>query len=352
VELINNTPIAAELIVTEILDAPNRFGMISAKVTYCLNEAGAIEIDTQDPFPLFESDVETELGLLPRDNLPRMDPVFEVILLGTAYAPKGQPVTHMKVTLTVGTEYRELMVVGNRVWENSNKQPRISSPQPFARMPLTYDRAFGGLCEVLIDKDSPIEISDPNNPLGKGFNPETQIRALADFLKYPEGYPIYDTTRALPNIENATQPIVQWEDLPTPAYWATVPLTSALHIQRAVDVNEDAETPQQRIRFSERTYHRAYPDWVIDLPIREATVALRGLTPQGALTFKIPALRILGDYVNGPETGTHELVPQMLVLLPEEMRFYLVYRRVFPIPFIEEQERSMRLRIENGWYNA
>ena len=43
------------------------------------------------------------------------------------------------------------------------------------------------------------------------------------------------------------------------------------------------------------------------------------------------------------ESGSQELCPQMLVLLPEERRLYLVYRGLLP------HAPRARLRLESGW---
>ena len=60
--------------------------------------------------------------------------------------------------------------------------------------------------------------------------------------------------------------------------------------------------------------------------------------------------QVLADYQVGDRSGTLELEPQMLVLLPEESRFYLVYRKVFNFQDKPKIERSMRLRLQEGWY--
>jgi hypothetical protein len=80
-------------------------------------------------------------------------------------------------------------------------------------------------------------------------------------------------------------------------------------------------------------------------------VILTGLTPGSEpLSFALPAVRVFVDYVSGLRTGTRELRPHALVLLPEERRFYLVFRHAFTYDY-PSAERSMRLRVERGgWY--
>ncbi|HUN80811.1 MAG TPA: hypothetical protein VMV81_04800, partial [Phycisphaerae bacterium] len=66
--------------------------------------------------------------------------------------------------------------------------------------------------------------------------------------------------------------------------------------------------------------------------------------------FPLPALRLVADYVAGEKSGARELAPHLLMLLPEEKRFYIVYRTAFTMVVQPESERGFRLRLENGWF--
>lgn len=69
----------------------------------------------------------------------------EVLLAGKAFAPQGKPVTEMNVRLCAAGVDKTLRVIGEREWMYGLVPwRRISDPQPFADMPLTYERAFGG----------------------------------------------------------------------------------------------------------------------------------------------------------------------------------------------------------------
>ena len=168
----------------------------------------------------------------------------------------------------------------------------------------------------------------------------------------PAGYPIYDQTRMLPNVEDPSALIARWEDAPLPASWATLPLTSPQHAMRALEIDGDIEDPESKKRFTSEIFRRATPKCGFPAPDAGAPVVLAGLTPESRASFELPRLRVLGDASFGDETGAHELIPQLLVLLPEEKRFYIVYRCVFPVPFVEGEERSMRLRLDEGWFWA
>ncbi len=345
-DLINNLPIAAKVVVADIEGQSSRIGVVTAKATFTFSSEGSVQLEMEHPFPLYDQNLETDLGYLPRDDLPRRDPAFEVILLGAAYSPKGQPVEKLQVALEVGNERRELMIFGVRKWEDDlSGQKQIAEPIPFVRMPLTYSKAFGGSCDVLIDRDAVITVSDPHNREGLGFNPEPSAEAICKTLKSPGGYPRFDPTRYLPNVEDPKHLISNWDDTPKPACWSTVPMDSALQALRSVKIPDDFTMPETLI-CKEGIFHQACPDWVIDLPDSGVTVLLENLTPEGYVSFEFPSLRVFVDYVIGDRKGIRELKPQMIVLLPDEKRFYLVYRHAFMVEFIPEVERCMRLRIE------
>ncbi|WP_437778601.1 DUF2169 domain-containing protein [Sorangium sp. So ce1097] len=124
--LVNTTPVPAKLMTAQLFGATHRIGMVVAKATFRIGPRGTA-LDTQDPWPLLDEDRTTELGIAPRDDLPRRDDAFEVVLLGAAHAPHGRPVEQMTVSLTIGGERRELLISGDRVWEITGRTCNGSS---------------------------------------------------------------------------------------------------------------------------------------------------------------------------------------------------------------------------------
>lgn len=351
-ELTNRTPVPAKLFLTELVAGEPRLGAVVAKATFRLEADGPV-LEREEPVPLFDTDEETELGLLPRDDLPTAEEEsFQVILLGTVRPAGGKPVQRQAVGLSVGHVQHTLWVLGDRRWEGLDgpeAERTISDPQPFVEMPLTWARAFGGSTDVLVDVDSPVRVSDPRNPDGRGHDPGRAAVELGRSLGSPEGYPRWIQERPLPNLEDPGAAVSGWSDAPDPYCWATVPLTSALHARRVVHIPADLEEGG-RPAIDPASTHRAHPHWVIALPEENAWVRLHGVDPGGELAFRLPTVRVLADYVVGERSGARELRPRMLVLLPDQRRAYLVYRHQFTYPFREGDERSMRLRLEEGWF--
>ncbi len=358
-ELINHMPIAADvhISVDSVDDDGPRIGMLVAKATFHFDKHGVTELDTQEPFPLFATEEDTALGQLPSDAVQRRDQVFEVIGLGAAYPEGTGTVESMNVRLSVGDVTHTMRVTGDRVWRNGSN-PTITPPVPFSRMPLVYERTFGGTCPAWMDGDTVVDIRDPVNHHGRGFDAEFLAKHVAESLQAPEGFPSMEYLRQLPNLEHPEHLIEAWDDAPEPYCWATVPQDIAFtqtrflhHVRRKVELNQDPGGEDEYAQeVSNHVFHRAHPDWITPLPGPQALVTMNGMSPHGELSFTIPPLRVIADYELGDRTGSRELAPQLLVLLPEQLRFYIVYRTAFTLETTPSMERSFRLRTTPGWF--
>jgi hypothetical protein len=124
----------------------------------------------------------------------------DVVLIGHACAPAG-PVAVMEVGFDFGAEgnafARRLRVSGDRRWEAGGPFPRPSAPEPFVRMPLAWERAFGGP-------------GFEANPAGIGH---------ADAMRRARREPV-----PLPNLEDAGRLLRTITQTPAPACFAPVPL--------------------------------------------------------------------------------------------------------------------------------
>src|SRR5262252_1316859 len=71
-------------------------------------------------------------------------PRCDVLLNGSAYEPHGRAAAQVTVALRLGSVSKSFAVVGNRVWKASKLYQGASAPEPFVRLPISYDVAFGG----------------------------------------------------------------------------------------------------------------------------------------------------------------------------------------------------------------
>jgi hypothetical protein len=358
VQLVNHTPLPARLDMARFEGVDFRVGLLTAKATFRFDaSSGAAELDTREPFDVLVADQQTELGVLPRDLSPRRDHRFEVMLLGHAHAPAGTTARSVDLRLGVGHELRAMTVFGDRRWQGEGSSATPGAAEAFERMPLTWERAFGGRARVEIDDGAFIELREQNNPDGRGFDIATQATRHGEALRAPQGYPRWNDPALLPNLEDPNVLIASRADAPLPVCWAPLPAESALRVRWQLECAAAADPgaiDPLRAPFSaqeavQRGFVHAHPQWIIERPAAGAEVLLEGLSPNGARRFPLPQLAVFVDSAIAGRRGSVGLAPQALVLLPDEERFYLVYRGGFRTDYQANAERSLRLRIEEGW---
>jgi hypothetical protein len=350
-ELVNQTAVPAQLLVADMPDEGCRGGLLVAKATFDFS-AGLPRLDSADPLPVLAEPAPLgDVGELPEDLVPREDPAFEVLLLGACHPPGGRPAREAAVALSLGAVARRLLVTGDRAWVGHGPSATIGPPAEFMRMPLSYERAFGGSAEIRIDPHSTYPVFEPLNARGRGFDAEEYLAGCAAAFECPSGFPVLSPApRLLPNLEDPERRIRAWADHPPPACWATIPRDVGFGA-RALSARLARYGPRAtRAQQAQAAYFRAHPDWTLDAPPpARALLRLEGARPQGPIAFALPSLRVLADYEIGSRFGTLELLPQALVVVAEQLRFYLVYRRLFRFDAAPGQARSFRLRLAEGW---
>ena len=355
-QLINQTVVPAELLISEhgttAAGAKKRAGLLVAKATFEVHADGSLELVSDDPYPVLFDEEPTPLGILPRDVRPPGGSEFEVMALAAAYSPNGAPVERRTVTMWVADRRDDLCVFGDRVWVSGGGSTAMSAPAPFTRMPLMWERAFGGTAIAWLDAHTPLPVSHPYNGLGRGFDPAPMIEGLGTALSCPDTFPRTDYQRALPNVERIDAQITSPDDEPTPACWAPMPLELGLRLKPAADAAmaaPDERSREEAVKTAGDRISFALPRWRLpSAPAPRAPIGLTGCRPMDRpFAFRWPRLSVCADYVLGDKRGVRKLVPTALVLLPEEQRFLVTYRDMFAFLLEEDGlERSMRLRLE------
>ena len=348
-QLINSSSVPTDFDIIAKLPDGSRAIIFTAKATFNIQENGQVKLERDNPLPLLKQDEETGLGILPGDASLRLDPAFEVIMLGQAHASEGQATTEMKVSLGVGDEYRELDVSGDRQWRGEGEGASLSAAEKFKSMPLTWDRAFGGTQQVEIDREAYLDVSWPYNTMGKGFDHISQARELGVAFSSPDPYPRFEAIRELPNIESPDERVQRWGDTPLPVCWATVPQSSGLLLERFKRSCESSGKDHVLLGAPEMN-HRAHPDWVIETPPAGASVRLDGACKAGRIDFRIPEMRVVAELKDGRRVQKIELHPRSMVLLPEEMRFYLTFKAVRNYESRDGETRKARIKVLKGWH--
>lgn len=324
--LSNTTPLDARLDVAPQPALDVRVGLLVAKATWRWDDRGELALDGQAPRPLLLGDEPSPHGLLPRDDLPRDGEGFEIVVLGSAHAPDGAPIRHRTVAFEVDGARRELSVTGDRWWEGEGDAAVATPPEPFALMPIGWERAYGGSVEVEIDDGTTVPVIDPRNPTGRGLDPSPVIAGLAETLKCPAPYPRWPRRRALPNVEDASRLVTRWSDAPDPAGWGAVATSWGI-----------AEAP-----------FRAAPGCVLDVAPPDGRLVLEGLAPGAPRVLQVPPLVVTTDAAVGTRRTSKALRLARWVVNAEERWITATYRFAFSLQRAKGEPAAMRLRVEGG----
>jgi hypothetical protein len=238
-------------------------------------------------------------------------PGTDVLLVGSAWAPNGRPTWQMDVSLRVGALAKTVRVCGDRVWDSGSGGATVAWVEPFVRMPLVWERAFGGT-----DHTDKGPVADRRNPVGAGFRVDGGAKPLA-------GLP-------LPNVEDPLAPLTSWKDRPTPAGFAPI----APHWEPRVSYAGTYDDAWQANRapflprdFNPRFFHVAPPGLTAPTYlVGGEPVDVRGATQSGALRFALPAVRMRATYHVDSATEVRWANLDTVTIEPDEQRVVLVWR--------------------------
>jgi hypothetical protein len=274
------------------------------------------------------------------DYAPRK-PRCDVLLNGSAYAPSGRPVDRVTVSLRVHTMRKSFDVVGDRVWQASALSIGASAPKPFMKMPISYDRAFGGVDKA---KGDPATWRFyPTNHVGVGWHDYLDTKFL-------------DGTQ-LPNTEETGHPIRKANGTyrpmafgPVGRAWQPRPTFAGTYDQNWID----NVCPFLPADFRDDYFQSAPADQQIDHPVGDEEVVLENLTPRGYTAFKLPKVEMPIEFSpKGRERKEIAGIIDTLLIEPDLGRFIVVWRASFSLQRnIFEVPQALVGRMSRGWYSA
>jgi hypothetical protein len=250
-------------------------------------------------------------------------PGTDLLLRGTAWAPNGAPTWQTDVTLSVGMLTKTIRVFGDRVWD-SGPTAAISYVTPFVRMPLAWERAYGG-----VDQTDKGLVADSRNPVGCGFRAPGGSKPLA-------GMP-------LPNLENPLSLISSWTDRPAPAGFG--PIGANWQPRASYAGTYDAEWQRTRAPYLPRDFDLRFlqvapADQITTSYLKGGEVVdLRGVTPQGELRFLLPSLVVGANYRLDNAVQRRPAALDTILLEPDENRLVMVWRAA-----LQCDKKALRVR--------
>jgi len=242
-------------------------------------------------------------------------PATDVLLLGSAWAPRGTPTAQMDVSLRVGPVAKTVRVFGDRVWEVDAAGARIAPVAPFVRVPLVWERAYGG---TSLTEKGPASYA--RNPVGVGFGAAVGGRPSS-------GSP-------LPNIEDPAALIGSWKDAPGPAGFAPLAAHWQPRCSYAGTYDERWQTqrsPYLPDDFDPRFFQLAAPGLIAGSYLQGGEpVEILGASERGAERFVLPALRVMVNYRLGDAAHDRAAVLDTVILEPDVRRVVMVWRASWP----------------------
>lgn len=274
----NRTPFLAEMLF--LMDEQGRPLLVPVvKATFVMTEGKLPLCEEQEPV-----NTAGESWGEPESSSFKYEPecafakvATDVVLIGHAQAPSPQS-TEVRVSLRVGPLQKTVRVVGERTWFKSLGQVSMTRPLPFERIPLRYERAFGGW-----DRSHPEPQQhrfEPRNPVGVGFRASTR--------NFEEGL-------RLPNLEDPEDPLVRFGQVVRPAGFGFLRPDWQPRASLAGTYNETwrkTRMPWLPTDFDRRFFNAAPPGLVAPGYLQgNEEVSLLHVLPQGPLTFKLPGVR-------------------------------------------------------------
>jgi hypothetical protein len=200
-------------------------------------------------------------------DLLLMKPGTDLVVHGDACSRFDRAVTSVMVGLGYqGKWLKQFRVCGDREWRQGMLGWSPSSPKPFTRIPVTYDRAYGGT-----DAGG----SEPRNRSGMGYS--TRGSGL-------DGKPV-------PNVEWYDRLLTSPSERPAPAGLGVIARHWMPRMQYAGTYDQqwlENEYPLLPADFDDRFFHSVTPDQWIDAPRGGEQIVIQGMAPSGPIRFQLP----------------------------------------------------------------
>ncbi|NOQ63958.1 MAG: DUF2169 domain-containing protein [Methyloprofundus sp.] len=318
--------------------------VVVVKGTFTIPQHGEEAKLAEEQIPLIEADTCTgEAGfsapIYEADYAP-IKAKCDVLLLGSAYAPQGEPAHKVQVGIKLGDFSKTLIVTGARQWTDKGKIDP-NSCEEFTVMPFSYDNAYGGLDNFHTDESK--HSAYMPNPIGKGFYLRQGDKPL-------EGIPV-------PQTEDPKQAITKLgEDYQAMAL-GSIGRGWAERIQYAGTYDQDWIdncAPFLPADFNPAYYQFAPEDQQIPYPIGGEEVILINLTPAGRTEFKLPkiAMPVVFFPTKGEQHKT-EAVLDTIVIEADKGVFSMTWRTHIPLKKnIFEIQQVLVGKMSNGWWRA
>jgi hypothetical protein len=264
-------------------------------------------------------------------------PFVDVIVNGHAVAPRGRTAENVLIDVRVGDVQKQLLVTGDRRWRAGGIP---GSPQPFERMPIIYERAYGGYDTRTADPAQ--HKMEPRNPVGVGFH------------RVPPANPAIQTE--VPNVEYPHQRITAANSAVDPAGLGIIARQwqPRLGFAGTYDAAWTAEQfPLLPLDFDLRHFQTISTDQQSRTLAGGEYGEIRNMTPEGTWQFRLPVLDVPVRLLYPERHDVFGLRMDTVILEPDEYRLTLLAR--CKIPWIRTRgplEEVILGHVSPAWWYA
>jgi hypothetical protein len=320
-ELINSTPYACELLfLTNEVGTPVCVPIVQA--TFALTDGHSLTLLPQQPTINLGGAWWGEPGM----SSIRFEPQIaflklatDVVLLGHAY-PTNRDRTEGMVGIRVGSDLQKVArVFGNRWFVRRLGVASATAPEPFDRIPLTYEYAFGGADRLSDEKQS----FEPRNPVGMGYRGDDQT----DHRDIP-----------MPNLEDPRQLYERPPHRPPPAGFGFIAPNWQPRAKFAGTYDQvwnDTRKPLLPSDFDRRFFNSASPGLIAAGHLRgDEWVTVVGASLRGRLDFALPGVGPVACRVvlKGSKAVDLQASLDTLVVDMDQETVTLTWRAHLPVP--------------------
>lgn len=273
-QLVNLSPFASEHLVLMDANAEERL-IVVVKATYSLTQ-GVVRLHEKQESVRLADEYHGEPGkssIKHAGEAVPFKPATDVILVGSA-RPFDKDRGKVDVVLRLGELRKTVRVFGDRVWKRTLGFLTISKPEPFEKVPLIYERAFGG-----VDGSLPERVeADSRNFVGVGFRGKKSK------------FPLFGMR--LPNLEHPGDRITGINKRPAPACFSFISphwQPRASYAGTYDDAWQKKRSPLLPDDFNTSFYQTAPADQVYNGYVSGGEpVEVLNASPSGRLAFTIP----------------------------------------------------------------
>ena len=319
--------------------------VVAVKGTFTIPERGDAPRLADEQVQLVDADQFTgepgRSATLVECDYALLKPRCDVLLNGVAYAPGERPVERIAVGLQVGEWRKSFAVWGNRVWRGAPVGYAPSEPEPFERMPISYDNAFGGLDERMHD---PAQArSYLPNPVGRGWHHHIHRELVV-------GAPLSNTEEIRDPVRDPSGRYRPMAFGPIGRGWPSRVGHAGTYDQNWID-NVFPFLPDD---FDVRYFQSAPEDQQIANPRGGEPVVLINLTSDGRREFVLPAIEMpIVFFRRRADRVAMKGALDTLLFEPDAERFSMVWRATLKLQRdIFEVPQAAIGRMSRGWWRA